>query len=229
MATLKKYDLSGQQVGEVQVQDTLAEAQASGQTIKEYIVALRANLRQWSANTKDRSEVSHSTKKPHRQKGLGRARQGSLAAPQFKGGGVVFGPKPKFNQHVRINRRERRAATRALIGEKIRDGKMLVLTPAEMAEPKTKTVASFIKSAGLSGRVLFLLEGNYVEVALADEKKSVSVRSSDHQNFRQSVTNLPKAETALVCNTNGYDLLKANHLVVTEPALAELEKWLAEG
>ena len=76
--------------------------------IKDYIVALRANKRQWSANTKGRTEVNHSNKKPWRQKGTGNARQGTFAAPQFKGGGVVFGPKPKFDQHVRINRQERR-------------------------------------------------------------------------------------------------------------------------
>ena len=85
MATLKKYNLKGQETGHVEVDDRLVNAEANGQMIKDYIVALRANARQWSANTKTRSEVNHSTKKPHPQKGGGRARQGMLSAPQYKG------------------------------------------------------------------------------------------------------------------------------------------------
>lgn len=118
MATLKKYDLNGKVLGEVTIAEDLLNEPANSQMIKDYIVALRANKRQWSANTKGRSEVNHSTKKPHPQKGTGRARQGSLAAPQYKGGGRVFGPKPKFDQHVRINKKERRLAIRYLVAEK---------------------------------------------------------------------------------------------------------------
>src|SRR5256885_151263 len=114
---LKKFSLDAKETGTVEVADALATAQVNSQLVKDYIVALRANARQWSANTKGRSEVNHSTKKPHAQKGGGRSRQGSLAAPQYKGGGRVFGPKPKFDQHVKINQKERRSAIRALIGE----------------------------------------------------------------------------------------------------------------
>ena len=92
---------------------------------------------------KSRSEVNHTTKKPHPQKGGGRARQGSLAAPQYKGGGRVFGPKPKFDQHVRINKKERKAAIRFLIGEKIRENKLHIIEHTEMDAPKTKTIANF--------------------------------------------------------------------------------------
>ena len=101
MPNLKKYNLAGQEVGEVTLEDSLTSANKNLQMIKDYLVAIRANARQWSANTKGRSEVNHTTKKPHPQKGTGNARQGSLAAPQYKGGGRVFGPKPKFDQHER--------------------------------------------------------------------------------------------------------------------------------
>ena len=121
MVKLKKYDIKGKHLGDVEVNEALVNAEANGQSIKDYIVALRANARQWSANTKGRSEVNHTTKKPHPQKGGGRARQGSLAAPQYKGGGRVFGPKPKFDQHVKINRKERQAAIRFLLSEKIKE------------------------------------------------------------------------------------------------------------
>jgi large subunit ribosomal protein L4 len=90
VATLKKFDLKGKEIGQVNIADELANAEANGQMVKDYIIALRANARQWSANTKGRSEVNHTTKKPHPQKGGGRSRQGSLAAPQYKGGGRVF-------------------------------------------------------------------------------------------------------------------------------------------
>src|SRR5437899_3256613 len=105
---VRKFNLEGQELGTVQVDLELANAVASSQLVKAYIVALRANARQWSANTKGRSEVNHSTKKPHAQKGGGRSRQGSLSAPQYKGGGRVFGPKPKFDQHIKINQKEKR-------------------------------------------------------------------------------------------------------------------------
>src|SRR6202140_3459890 len=112
MTTLKKYNLQGKVVGEVEIDEQLANAEANPQMIKDYIVAIRANARQWSANTKTRAEVNHSNKKPHAQKGTGKARQGYLGAPQYKGGGRVHAPRPKFDQHVRINKKERRAAIR---------------------------------------------------------------------------------------------------------------------
>lgn len=157
MPVLKKFNLASEQVGEVTLDDSFLETNANVQMIKDYLVAIRANARQWSANTKGRSEVSHSTKKPHPQKGTGRARQGSLAAPQYKGGGRVHSPKPKFNQHVRINKKERRAAIRHLLIEKIQNGTLVVLAYKALQEPKTKHVHSFLKSQDShEKRVLFL-------------------------------------------------------------------------
>src|SRR5271168_3288593 len=132
--------------------------------VKDYIVALRANARQWSANTKGRSEVKHTTKKPHPQKGGGRARQGSLVAPQYKGGGRVFGPKPKFDQHVRINKKERQAAIRSLLAEKIRKGQLLIVENLTLKAPKTKAVSDFLKNCKIEkSRILFLAEGNFTK------------------------------------------------------------------
>src|SRR5690242_6457982 len=128
--------------------------------MKDYLVAYRANQRQWSANTKSRAEVNHSGQKPHPQKGTGRARQGYLGAPQYKGGGRVHTPKPKFDQFVRINKKERRSAIRHLIIEKILENKIHVLKAESFKEPKTKRVADFLKGRDLLGkRVLFLGEG----------------------------------------------------------------------
>ena len=227
MATmLKKFNLEGKELGKVSTSDAIANATASSQLIKDYIVALRANARQWSANTKGRSEVNHSTKKPHPQKGGGRSRQGSLAAPHYKGGGRVFGPKPKFDQHVSINARSKRQVIRALIGEKIRQGKLVVLDSLEMKAPKTSSVASFFEKTTTGKRVLFLAEGAFEEVKLQDKKEKVSVKSQKHVNMLRSVRNIPGAQFSMVQNVSGYDVALANDIVITEPALKELEVWL---
>jgi large subunit ribosomal protein L4 len=226
VAKFKKYNLSGSESGHVEIDDALVNAEANGQMIKDYIVALRRNARQWSANTKGRSEVNHSTKKPHPQKGGGRARQGSLAAPQYKGGGRVFAPKPKFDQFVRINKKERQAAIRSLIGEKIRDNHLYVIDDIEMDAPKTKSIAEFMKSLELGKRVLFLGEGKYVEVETGEETKLVSVRNDKHGNFIKSARNLPKVAFQLAANVSGYDVIIAHDIVVTKSALKELSQWL---
>jgi large subunit ribosomal protein L4 len=227
VATLKKYSLDGREAGSIDIDDGFAKAEANSQMVKDYIVALRANARQWSANTKTRSEVSHSTKKPHPQKGGGRSRQGSLAAPQYKGGGRVHSPRPKFDQHVRINKKERQAAIRFLIGEKVRENRLYILADTALDAPKTKIVTQFFKAAQIAGkRVLILAEGHYAEIEAGNDKKQVSISSDKHQNFIRSVRNLPKTEFSLAKNISGYDLLVAHDLVVTESALNELSQWL---
>lgn len=207
MAVLKKYDLTGKETGSVQVDDTLLEIGAHPQSIKDYIVALRKNARQWSASTKVRKEINRTGKKPHPQKGQGRSRQGDLAAPQYKGGGIVFGPKPKFDMHVRINKKERQAAIRSLIAEKIKAGQVYVLTKADLKEPKTKAVAPFFEQVATK-RVLVLGE-------------SKTGMESPHGNFIKSLRNIPKKDYALVPQVNGYDLARAAELVVLESALSE--------
>lgn len=226
MATLKKYNLDGAEVGEVEINDAIASAEVNSQAVKDYIVALRENKRQWSANTKGRSEVKHTTKKPHPQKGTGRARQGSLVAPQFRGGGIVFGPKPKFDQHVRINKKERQAIIRFLIGEKIRSGNVRVLETTEMEAPKTKTLVELLKKCESGKRVLFLGESAVAETETEGKKASATVKNQKHNNFKKSLNNLQKTEFSLAQNVNGYDIMVANDLFVTEEAVKELERWL---
>jgi large subunit ribosomal protein L4 len=227
VALLKKFNLKGEELGEVQVDDALASATASSQSIKDYIVALRANARQWSACTKGRSEVNHSNKKPRPQKGTGNARQGSLSAPQFKGGGVVFGPKPKFDQHVRINRKERRAAIRHLIGEMIQDGRVAVLESTAMDAPQTKAVSGFMGATGFSDRVLFLGETSKATVSVGDSQATVSVADDRHDAFKLSVRNIPRVQFRLASNISGYDVMLAKKIVLTEEALRELQEWLS--
>jgi len=223
---LKKYNLKAQEIGSVQVAQSLHDAEANSQLVKDYITALRANIRQWSANTKGRSEVNHSTKKPHPQKGGGRSRQGSLAAPQYKGGGRVFGPKPKFDQHVRINQKERRQAIAALVGEKIRDGRLIIVDSFEMKAPQTKVISNFLKSLTKGRRPLFLGDAHFEEVETEGAKAKMSVRSEQHDVAKKSLRNIPNAEFRLVTDASGYDVMIAHDLIITEKALNQLEEWL---
>ena len=226
MSTLKKYNLKGEQLGDVAVEETFLNVEANSQMIKDYIVAIRENARQWSASTKTRAEVKATNKKPHPQKKLGRARQGSLVSPQFKGGGVVFGPKPKFDQHVRINKKERRLAIRKLMSEKMLDGQAIVLEDDTLGAPETKTVAGFIKALDLKGKTLFLSNSQFDEVEGEGKVNRVTVSSDKHDNFAKSIRNIPNTAFALASNVSGYDVTWARNIVITEKALPELKAWL---
>jgi len=223
---LKKYNLEGKHVGEVKISSALLDAEANSQMIKDYIVALRANARQWSANTKTRSEVNHTTKKPHPQKGGGRARQGSLAAPQYKGGGRVFGPRPKFDQHVRINKKQRQSVIRFLLSEKIRDNKVHIIENTDMEAPKTKAILGLLGHMKANGRVLFLGEGSHAIIELGDIQHKIAIPSLQHEQFIKSVRNIPTASFALAKTINGYDVVLAHEIVLTEAAFVEIQEWL---
>lgn len=211
-ANCKKYDLSGKEIGEVEIE--YEEPTANSQLIKDYIVALRANSRQWSANTKGRHELNHSGAKPHAQKGTGKARQGFLGAPQYKGGGRVHSPKPKFDQHVRINRKERQAAIRTLLVQKLQSNDLVVLDgnmEAHFEQPKTKAISQFLKGLEVDGkRVVYLFADEIVTPAF--------------WHFRLSMRNIPKVASMRIQNINGYDILVNKKLVVLASAVEELQK-----
>jgi large subunit ribosomal protein L4 len=212
VASIKKFDLKGQALTPLAIEDNLLQKECNGQMIKDYIVALRANARQWSAHTKSRSEVSHSGQKPHPQKGTGRARQGYLGAPQYKGGGRVGTPRAKFDQHVSINRKEKKAAIRFLLAEKIQGDQMMVLDGHSLQAPRTKAVADFLKGQQLFGKkVLFV-------AALATVKADAP--------FIKSLRNIPGAEFMLLDNVSGYDILSHRNMIVMGPAVDQLLKIL---
>lgn len=214
MATLKRYDLKGDEIDAVALDDALLESTVNSQLIKDYLVALRANARQWSANTKSRAEVNHSGQKPHPQKGTGKARQGYLGAPQYKGGGRVFGPKPKFvgvlgGGHTRINRKERRAAIRHLLVEKIRVGQLQLLRHEPLATPNTKSVATFLQRRALQGKsVLFVGD------------------SSVDPLFLKSARNLARTQFLSLSDINGYAIAKSQEIVLMDAALDGLLRVL---
>ncbi len=211
MVTLNKYNIEGKQCGEVAIADEKVAVECHSQLIKDYLVALLENRRQWSASTKGRSEVKHTTKKPHPQKKTGRARHGDLVAPQFRGGGIAHGPKPKFDQHVRINRKEKKKAVQYLVAQKMKNDSCLVLDSMKLPEAKTKVISQFLTKIGAEKRVLFLLD------AAAD--------CESFELFARSARNLKFATVCQAENVNGYDLAKASHVICTEEALQKLQ-WL---
>ena len=228
MATLIKYNLQGEKVGNLDVSQEWLDESCNAQVVKEYIVALHNNQRQWSANTKRRFEVNHSTQKPHPQKGTGRARQGSLASTQFRGGGRPKGPKPKFDQHIRINKEERRAAIRQLIAEKIKNDKVCVVDSFILDAPKTKQVGHFLKKVNLNRSVLFL--GDELQETIEDKtgkKMRVSKKSDRNKNFQMSVRNIPFAKWNLAMNVSGLDVAKSHNLIFTEKAWEQVVEWLS--
>lgn len=231
MTTIKKFDLSGKEVGEVAFDDAPFALPVSKQLIKDYIVAIRANKRQWSASTKTRAEVAHTTKKPYKQKGTGNARHGNLVGPQFRGGGIAFGPRPKFDQHVRINQKERRQALRFLIGEKIKENRLFIVDDKvfsdQIKKPKTKSVAEFLKKLKIDGRaVLFVGDESVQEVETEGKKLQVATHTKKHETFKLSSRNIPKAAFSLAPHLNGYDVLVAHNLVMSESAFDQLQKQL---
>lgn len=206
MVALKKYDLSGKEIGTVEVEDAQLEVKANSQSIKDYLVALRNNFRQWSAHTKTRAEIARTGRKPHPQKGQGRARQGDLAAPQYKGGGIVFGPRTK-DIHVRINQKEKRAAIRYLLAEKVKENRVHILKAEEMKEPKTKKLATFFEKLALTDRRILVL----------GEVKKEKAR----ENFVKSLRNLPKKDFGVIPQINGYCLALASDLIILDSAFDE--------
>ncbi len=224
MAFLKKYNLAGSEVGQVAIEDELIQTSANTQMIKDYLVALRNNARQWSANTKTRAEVNHSGQKPHPQKGTGRARQGYLGSPQYKGGGRVHTPRPKFDQHVRINRKEKRAAIRHLIAEKIQENRVHVLSFENLSVPKTKKIADFLKALELSGkRVLFLGDG-FIDAA--PKGGAEMTPNEKFGTFMKSLSNIPHIEFMLMPNISGYDVALGHDIIVIDSAVDQLKVLL---
>lgn len=216
MVLLSKFDFSGKESGKFELPDAFF-TEGREQSVKDYLVAIQANKRQWSACTRGRSEVSHSTKKPFRQKGTGNARQGCLAAPQFRGGGIVFGPKPKFDQHIRINKKERRAAIRLLLAQKIQTGKLIVAENSvfisSLDAPKTKEALRFLKECNVECRGVLFVDG--------------LAHVGSNENLRLSVRNLSAVRGFTYGeNISGYDIAAARNIVVSEKALELLVESL---
>jgi len=216
VAILKQYDIEAAELEKIDIEDNLLQVTTNPQMIKDYIIALRANIRQWSANTKNRREVKGTGAKPHPQKGTGRARQGEITSPQYRGGGIVFGPKPKFKQKIRINKKERKAAIRAILCERILEDNALVLKIDEKNISKTKQISEFLKKLSLLGKRVYIV---------AEDPKDILGK---YDGLVRAIRNIPKTEFVYSPNMNGYELALSQTVIFLEPALDNIKTILGK-
>lgn len=201
---LKVKNMAGKAAGTIEVSDAVFAAEYNEALIHQVVVAQLANKRQGTMSALTRSEVRGGGAKPYRQKGTGRARQGSIVSPQFTGGGVVFAKKPRdFSQ--KINKNMKKAAFYSALSEKIRQEQVVVLDKFALAEPKTKLVAEAVDALKLSGKTLFVVE----------EYDEAAVRASK---------NIPTVSLEEVRLLSVYDIVAARNLVLTKGAIKKIEE-----
>jgi large subunit ribosomal protein L4 len=207
MAKVTVYNMNAEQVGEVELQDTLFGVEVKEHLVHQAVVAYLANKRQGTQSAKTRAEVRGGGRKPFKQKGTGRARQGSIRAPQWKGGGVVFAPKPR-DYSIKLNKKERQLALKSVLTSRVNENKLIVVDELVLPEIKTKTMKTVLDAFNL--------------------KKALLVTAGEAStNVRLSARNIQGIKTSAVNNINVYDILKYDTFVVTKEALAKLEEVYA--
>jgi large subunit ribosomal protein L4 len=208
MASAKMYNLQGDEVGSVELSDGVFAVEAPEQLVHEVVVALQANKRQGTHDTKTRSEVRGGGRKPYRQKGTGNARHGSTREPQMRGGGTVFGPTPRsYRQNVPT--KARRRALAAVLTSRLRNEQLVVLESAAVDAPKTKPVAAMVEKISGKGR------------------PTLFVMPDVNTNFVLSSRNIPKVAVKTAADVNALDVLRAQRVVVVRDAVAKLEERLS--
>ncbi len=206
MATLPVYNLSREEVGTIDVSDAIFATEVNQHLFYEVVKWQMAKRRAGTASTKGRSEVAGGGRKPYRQKGTGRARQGSRRAPNHVGGGIVHGPKPRSYAY-RLNKKVRRGALRSALSLRASQQRLIVVQELTFAEPKTKVAAGIFD---------LLAEGNALVV------------DGPNENLKLSVRNLPKVKYLNVEGFNLYDVLNHRYLVLSEPMVRRLEGTLTK-
>ncbi|MBQ7714048.1 MAG: 50S ribosomal protein L4 [Oscillospiraceae bacterium] len=207
MSTIKVVNMTGRKVGDVELSDAIFGIEPNMAVVHEVVKNHLANCRQGTQSALTRAEVSGGGRKPWRQKGTGRARQGSTRAPQWTHGGVVFAPKPRSYSYV-LNKKVKRLALKSVLSAKAADGEIIVVNKIEMDEIKTKTFRQFLEAVKADG-------------------KAVVITPEVNPNVVRSARNLPGVLTAPARLINVYDLLNAKYLVIDKAALAVIEEVFA--
>lgn len=198
------YNMDGENLGEIELSEVIFGAEVNNVLIHEAVVNFLANRRVGAASTKLRSEVRGGGRKPWRQKGTGRARQGSIRSPQWVGGGIVFGPKPR-NYSYNMPRKARRAALRSALSARADAGKVSVVDSLILAEPKTRVMIDFFRKLALDGKVLL-------------------VTGESNDVLAKSVRNIQGVTFVQANGLNVYDVVNHDNLIVTQDALAKVEE-----
>ncbi len=208
MAKVKVYNVLAQEVGSTTLADDLFAIEYNEPLIHEVVVAYNANQRQGTKSTLTRSEVRGHAKKPWRQKGTGRARQGSTKGPQWTGGGVVFAPKPRdFSK--KVNKQKKRLALLSALSQKIRQNEVVVLDKFDFDSAKTKNAQAFVDAFKFKGNTLVVSDKNSKETIL-------------------SVANIPTLDVEEIARLNTYDIVSCKNLVITQSAIKSIEEAYAE-
>ena len=205
MANLKVMDQNGKDSGEVTLNDKVFGIEPNDNVVFEAIIRQRAGKRQGTSKVKNRSAVRGGGKKPWRQKGTGRARQGSIRAPQWRGGGTVFGPTPRSYAYT-MPRKQRRLAIKSVLSQKLIDNDLIVLDKLTMSAPKTKELVSMLNSLNADGKVLIV---------------------SDDNNVQVSARNLAQVKVVPVNGLNVEDAVNYGKLILTQDAVKKIEEVLA--
>lgn len=205
MAKLKVVDQNGKEAGEVALKDQVFAIEPNDKVVFDAIIRQRAGQRQGTSKVKNRSAVRGGGKKPWRQKGTGRARQGSIRAPQWRGGGTVFGPTPRSYAY-RMPRKVRRLAIKSVLSQKLAAKDLLVLDKLTLSAPKTKDFVAILNSLKVSGKALVV---------------------SNDKNVQLSARNLSKVKVVPVNGLNVLDAVNYDKLILTQDAVKKIEEVLA--
>lgn len=206
MPKIDLLNIEGKKVGTIELADSIFAVDVNEDVMHEVVVNYLANQRQGTQSTKTRSEVAGGGRKPWKQKGTGRARQGSIRAPQWIKGGIALGPKPRSYKYT-LNKKVKRLALKSALTSKVNDNAIIVLDSLNFDEIKTKQMANVLENIKVNKALVVLAEKNV--------------------NVQASARNIPNIKTALVNTINTYDILKYDTLVVTKDAVAKIEEVYA--
>ena len=207
MPTLAVLDMSGKEVDKVDLSDNVFGIEPNTVVMHQMVVNYLANKRQGTQSALTRAEVSGGGKKPWRQKGTGRARQGSTRSPQWRHGGIVFAPKPR-SYRFSVNKKVRRLAMKSAFSSKVLDNDLIVLDSIKLEEFKTKTIAEMLKALGAN-------------------KKSLIVIPEVDEKIIKSSRNIPGVKTAQVNTLNVYDMMNADKLIILKDTVSKIEEVYA--
>ncbi|MFH5186638.1 50S ribosomal protein L4 [Paenibacillus sp. TAB 01] len=207
MPKVALYNVSGSQVGEVELSDSVFGIEPHAHVLNEAVLMQRASLRLGTHKVKGRSEVRGGGRKPWKQKGTGRARQGSIRAPQWKGGGVVFGPTPRSYSY-KLPKKVRRLAIKSALSSKVVANEIIVLDQLQLAQPKTKEFAAIL--------------GN-----LKVDRKALVVTAGYEENVALSARNIPGIKFVVAEGINVLDVMVYDKLIITKDAVQKVEEVFA--
>ncbi len=203
MPNVALYDITGKVIGDIELSENVFGQPVNEPVLHQVVVAHLANCRQGTQSAKTRSEVSGGGKKPYRQKGTGRARQGSTRAPQWTHGGVVFAPKPR-DYTQKVNVKVKRIALKSALSSKVADSELIVFDALNIEAPKTKEMVKALKAVNV--------------------EKALIVLPEKDETVERAAANIPGVKTTLVGTLNTYEVLKYKNLILTKDSVAKIEE-----